>query len=73
MTTMNCYSGGMHYFNELPSTIRSKHGYRGCIASITLNGRLIHPINDAAISIARATVEEGCEGEVLLKSPNCPR
>jgi hypothetical protein len=57
------YVGGMHFFGEMPDGVRARHGFRGCLASVTVNGRLARPIADAAISVARATVEDGCRAE----------
>ena len=47
----------------LPDGVRARHGFRGCVASVTVNGQLVRPIADAAISVARATVEDGCRAE----------
>ncbi|XP_062378045.1 neurexin 3a [Sardina pilchardus] len=48
---------GMH--NSLPKLVASRDGFKGCLASVDLNGRLPDLINDALFRSGQ--IERGCE------------
>ena len=47
-------------YNSLPTPIKSKSGFQGCISSLETNGELIDPIRHALVP--SILVEEGCKG-----------
>ena len=56
-------SGGTkpEQYSSLPTPIKSKSGFQGCISSLETNGELIDPIRHALVP--SHLVEEGCEGK----------
>lgn len=64
------YIGGMprDMYNRLPVAVRSRHGFKGCLASVRIGGRLYNLMKD---SITRtAYVKENCTGRfwiILIK------
>ncbi|XP_042629737.1 neurexin-3a isoform X20 [Cyprinus carpio] len=51
---------GPNMFNSLPKLVASRDGFKGCLASVDLNGRLPDLINDALFRSGQ--IERGCEG-----------
>ncbi|XP_026857299.2 neurexin 3a isoform X10 [Electrophorus electricus] len=51
---------GPNMYNNLPKLVASKEGFKGCLASVDLNGRLPDLINDALFRSGQ--IERGCEG-----------
>lgn len=56
------YLGGVYkdLYALLPETVRSKHGYEGCLAGIDLNGESPNVVEDATVH--SSLVVSGCEG-----------
>ncbi|XP_075887572.1 neurexin-2-like isoform X5 [Nelusetta ayraudi] len=56
------YVGGVgkSMYSSLPRLIASREGYKGCLASVDLNGRLPDLLADALHKVGE--VERGCEG-----------
>ncbi|XP_042629729.1 neurexin-3a isoform X13 [Cyprinus carpio] len=50
---------GPNMFNSLPKLVASRDGFKGCLASVDLNGRLPDLINDALFRSGQ--IERGCE------------
>ncbi|XP_026857310.2 neurexin 3a isoform X21 [Electrophorus electricus] len=50
---------GPNMYNNLPKLVASKEGFKGCLASVDLNGRLPDLINDALFRSGQ--IERGCE------------
>lgn len=61
--TGELYIGGVgkSMYSSLPRLIASREGYKGCLASVDLNGRLPDLLADALHKVGE--VERGCEGE----------
>lgn len=57
------YIGGVgkSMYSSLPRLIASREGYKGCLASVDLNGRLPDLLADALHKVGE--VEHGCGGE----------
>ena len=57
------YIGGVgkSMYGSLPRLIASREGYKGCLASVDLNGRLPDLLADALHKVGE--VERGCGGE----------
>lgn len=57
------YIGGVgkSMYSSLPRLIASREGYKGCLASVDLNGRLPDLLADALHKVGE--VERGCGGE----------
>lgn len=53
---------GRSTYGSLPRLIASREGYKGCLASVDLNGRLPDLLADALHKVGE--VERGCGGEV---------
>ncbi|XP_076835088.1 neurexin 3a isoform X20 [Brachyhypopomus gauderio] len=51
---------GPNMYSGLPKLVASKEGFKGCLASVDLNGRLPDLINDALFRSGQ--IERGCEG-----------
>uniref|UniRef100_A0A8C2IC10 Neurexin 3a n=1 Tax=Cyprinus carpio TaxID=7962 RepID=A0A8C2IC10_CYPCA len=51
---------GPNMYNSLPKLVASRDGFKGCLASVDLNGRLPDLINDALFRSGQ--IERGCEG-----------
>ncbi|XP_053093565.1 neurexin 3a isoform X25 [Pangasianodon hypophthalmus] len=51
---------GPNMYNSLPKLVASREGFKGCLASVDLNGRLPDLINDALFRSGQ--IERGCEG-----------
>ncbi|XP_021322873.1 neurexin 3a isoform X23 [Danio rerio] len=51
---------GPNMYNNLPKLVASREGFKGCLASVDLNGRLPDLINDALFRSGQ--IERGCEG-----------
>ncbi|XP_058254163.1 neurexin 3a isoform X8 [Hemibagrus wyckioides] len=51
---------GPSMYNSLPKLVASREGFKGCLASVDLNGRLPDLINDALFRSGQ--IERGCEG-----------
>ncbi|XP_051503034.1 neurexin-3a-like isoform X8 [Myxocyprinus asiaticus] len=51
---------GTNMYNNLPKLVASRDGFKGCLASVDLNGRLPDLINDALFRSGQ--IERGCEG-----------
>ncbi|XP_076156438.1 neurexin-3a isoform X9 [Alosa pseudoharengus] len=51
---------GPGMYNSLPKLVASRDGFKGCLASVDLNGRLPDLINDALFRSGQ--IERGCEG-----------
>ncbi|XP_052476024.1 neurexin-3a isoform X14 [Carassius gibelio] len=51
---------GTNMYNSLPKLVASREGFKGCLASVDLNGRLPDLINDALFRSGQ--IERGCEG-----------
>uniref|UniRef100_A0A671SV55 Neurexin-3a n=1 Tax=Sinocyclocheilus anshuiensis TaxID=1608454 RepID=A0A671SV55_9TELE len=51
---------GPNMYNNLPKLVASRDGFKGCLASVDLNGRLPDLINDAVFRSGQ--IERGCEG-----------
>ncbi|XP_073682941.1 neurexin 3a isoform X11 [Garra rufa] len=51
---------GPNMYNNLPKLVASRDGFKGCLASVDLNGRLPDLINDALFRSGQ--IERGCEG-----------
>uniref|UniRef100_A0A096M5H7 Neurexin 2 n=1 Tax=Poecilia formosa TaxID=48698 RepID=A0A096M5H7_POEFO len=62
------YIGGVgkSMYSSLPRLIASREGYKGCLASVDLNGRLPELLADALHKVGE--VERGCGGESFLCS-----
>lgn len=58
------YIGGVgkSMYSSLPRLIASREGYKGCLASVDLNGRLPDLLADALHKVGE--VDRGCGGEV---------
>lgn len=52
---------GKSTYSSLPRLIASREGYKGCLASVDLNGRLPDLLADALRKVGE--VERGCGGE----------
>lgn len=52
---------GKSMYSSLPRLIASREGYKGCLASVDLNGRLPDLLADALYKVGE--VEHGCGGE----------
>lgn len=52
---------GRSTYGSLPRLIASREGYKGCLASVDLNGRLPDLLADALHKVGE--VERGCGGE----------
>ncbi|XP_052476022.1 neurexin-3a isoform X12 [Carassius gibelio] len=50
---------GTNMYNSLPKLVASREGFKGCLASVDLNGRLPDLINDALFRSGQ--IERGCE------------
>ncbi|XP_072545159.1 neurexin 3a isoform X10 [Salminus brasiliensis] len=50
---------GPNMYNSLPKLVASREGFKGCLASVDLNGRLPDLINDALFRSGQ--IERGCE------------
>uniref|UniRef100_A0A9J8CI59 Neurexin 3a n=1 Tax=Cyprinus carpio carpio TaxID=630221 RepID=A0A9J8CI59_CYPCA len=50
---------GPNMYNSLPKLVASRDGFKGCLASVDLNGRLPDLINDALFRSGQ--IERGCE------------
>ncbi|XP_073682936.1 neurexin 3a isoform X6 [Garra rufa] len=50
---------GPNMYNNLPKLVASRDGFKGCLASVDLNGRLPDLINDALFRSGQ--IERGCE------------
>ncbi|XP_016131809.1 neurexin-3a-like [Sinocyclocheilus grahami] len=50
---------GPNMYNSLPKLVASRDGFKGCLASVDLNGRLPDLINDAVFRSGQ--IERGCE------------
>ncbi|XP_037397898.1 neurexin 3a isoform X7 [Pygocentrus nattereri] len=50
---------GPNMYNNLPKLVASREGFKGCLASVDLNGRLPDLINDALFRSGQ--IERGCE------------
>ncbi|XP_016332302.1 neurexin 3a [Sinocyclocheilus anshuiensis] len=50
---------GPNMYNNLPKLVASRDGFKGCLASVDLNGRLPDLINDAVFRSGQ--IERGCE------------
>ncbi|XP_052010060.1 neurexin-3a-like isoform X3 [Xyrauchen texanus] len=50
---------GTNMYNNLPKLVASRDGFKGCLASVDLNGRLPDLINDALFRSGQ--IERGCE------------
>lgn len=48
-------------YSSLPRLIASREGYKGCLASVDLNGRLPDLLADALYKVGE--VDRGCGGE----------
>lgn len=61
--TGELYIGGVgkSMYSSLPRLIASREGYKGCLASVDLNGRLPDLLADALHKVG--DVERGCGGE----------
>lgn len=61
--TGELYIGGVgkSMYGSLPRLIASREGYKGCLASVDLNGRLPDLLGDALHKVGE--VERGCGGE----------
>lgn len=61
--TGELYIGGVgkSMYSSLPRLIASREGYKGCLASVDLNGRLPDLLADALHKVGE--VERGCGGE----------
>lgn len=61
--TGELYIGGVgkSMYSSLPRLIASREGYKGCLASVDLNGRLPDLLADALHKVGEA--ERGCGGE----------
>lgn len=61
--TGELYIGGVgkSMYGSLPRLIASREGYKGCLASVDLNGRLPDLLADALHKVGE--VERGCGGE----------
>ncbi len=61
--TGEMYIGGVgkSMYSSLPRLIASREGYKGCLASVDLNGRLPDLLADALHKVG--DVERGCGGE----------
>lgn len=61
--TGELYIGGVgkSMYSSLPRLIASREGYKGCLASMDLNGRLPDLLADALHKVGE--VEHGCGGE----------
>lgn len=59
------YIGGVgkSMYSSLPRLIASREGYKGCLASVDLNGRLPDLLADALHKVGE--VERGCGGEEI--------
>lgn len=53
-------------YNSLPRLIASREGYKGCLASVDLNGRLPDLLADALHKVGE--VEHDCAGEDTSES-----
>ena len=51
---------GPGMYSSLPKLVASRDGFKGCLASVDLNGRLPDLINDALFRSGQ--IERGCEG-----------
>ncbi|XP_062863983.1 neurexin 3a isoform X2 [Trichomycterus rosablanca] len=51
---------GPNMYSSLPKLVASREGFKGCLASVDLNGRLPDLINDALFRSGQ--IERGCEG-----------
>lgn len=59
------YLGGVHkdLYSQLPQdTVKSKHGFEGCIAGLDLNGESPNIVEDAVVHSSLVTA--GCEGKI---------
>lgn len=54
---------GKSMYSSLPRLIASREGYKGCLASVDLNGRLPDLLSDALHKVGE--VERGCGGEEI--------
>lgn len=61
--TGELYIGGIgkSMYSSLPRLIASREGYKGCLASVDLNGRLPDLLADALQKVG--DVDRGCGGE----------
>lgn len=61
------YIGGVgkSMYTSLPRLIASREGYKGCLASVDLNGRLPDLLVDALHKVGE--VERGCGGEADVR------
>lgn len=61
--TGELYIGGVgkSMYSSLPRLIASREGYKGCLASVDLNGRLPELLADALHKVGE--VDRGCGGE----------
>ena len=61
--TGELYIGGVgkSMYSSLPRLIASREGYKGCLASVDLNGRLPDLLADALHKVGE--VDHGCGGE----------
>lgn len=73
MNVFTFYSGdlfiaglGPNMYNSLPKLVASREGFKGCLASVDLNGRLPDLINDALFRSGQ--IERGCEGTLSYNS-----
>ncbi|KAL0169199.1 hypothetical protein M9458_033795 [Cirrhinus mrigala] len=57
---------GPNMYNNLPKLVASRDGFKGCLASVDLNGRLPDLINDALFRSGQ--IERGCEGTPTYNS-----
>lgn len=58
------YLGGVHkdLYSQLPQdSVKSKHGFEGCIAGLDLNGESPNIMEDAVVHSSLVTA--GCEGK----------
>lgn len=71
----NCFSpagelyiggAGKSTYSSLPRLIASREGYKGCLASVDLNGRLPDLLADALHKVGE--VERGCGGESMQQT-----
>ncbi|CAN7944120.1 unnamed protein product, partial [Ixodes pacificus] len=56
------YLGGVRRggYSSLPKLLSSRTGFQGCLASLDLNGEVLHPLDDAVVP--SALVARGCQG-----------
>ncbi|CAG0881458.1 unnamed protein product [Darwinula stevensoni] len=55
------YLGGIHQRKLLPGAVLSKTGYKGCLASLSLNGEPVNPLKDPVLH--NPMLISGCLGD----------